>query len=477
MEEKPAVNPGFEQPKDYDGSVDDGEKNVFDEEKIEVTALFQQDNQGSNARHIECLDHKKSENHVRKGAPRGTVDPKNISSVYDCQIQAIAAFNDVDAVARDPHRATVHEARKLTICNAKPSCNSVGAVGNAVRYQIQRTHFRGEVEVNFVGCPHQNEGKDKPENKHQKGAVFVVKLVQRGRPVHERLCLQRYEGCFTFGTVRTCFPLLLLLLVVLRLGAQPVCVKPERIPAIRFALQVPNEVGVDRKGPWLLSEPVAVKYGLLLKGPVDERLDSSCAKFAAEAQWKKSMLLYQDSLLADIALAVSPSYAVRLAKSWRLDPCQRDRDLDRIRQAEVGQEWLTQPGWSQHRLLEARLLWTELNPVVAAAPARTAVVATTAVAGTDGSRTSISAGTSGPSSPTTGATQTTAASSSTPTNPAAPNPVPPKPTPQKIKYVVKSGDSLWKIAQKFPSTTEAELVRLNKGKTTIYPGQILWIPK
>lgn len=297
-----------------------------------------------------------------------------------------------------------------------------------------------------------------------------------------RSILQRYEGCFTFDAVRKCFPLLLVLLVVLRLGAQPVCVKPERIPAIRFALQVPNEVGVDRKGPWLLSEPVAVKYGLLLKGPVDERLDSSCAQFAAEAQWKKLLMIYQDSVLADIALAVSPAYAVRVAKRWRLDPCQRDRDLDRIRQAEVGQEWLTQPGWSPSRLLEARLLWSDLNPVASAAPVLTALVAPASVVGTDGSSASSSSGTSSTSIASVGSIQTTSASPATTIQPAVPKPAAPKPaapqsTPQKIKYVVKSGDSLWKIAQKFPGTTEAELVRLNKGKTTIYPGQILWIPK
>jgi len=265
-----------------------------------------------------------------------------------------------------------------------------------------------------------------------------------------RLILQRYKGCFTFGAVCKCFPLLLCVLVVLRLGAQPVCVKPERIPAIRFALQVPDENLVDRKGPWLLSEPVAVKYGLLLKGPVDERLDSSCAQFAAEAQWKFSLMLYQDSVLADIAFAVSPAYAVRVARRWRLDPCERERDLDRIRQAEVGQEWL--------------------SPVVAAAPVLTALVAPVSVVGTDGSSAS--------NAPVpVGSAETTTASSSTTTNPVAPKPVAPQSAPQKIKYVVKSGDSFWKIAKKFPSTSEAELVRLNKGKTIIYPGQILWIPR
>jgi len=270
-----------------------------------------------------------------------------------------------------------------------------------------------------------------------------------------RLILQRYKGCFTFGAVCKCLTLLLYVLVVLRLGAQPVCVKPERIPAIRFALQVPDESLVDRKGLWLLSEPVAVKYGLLLKYPVDERLDSSCAQFAAESQWKKSLMLYQDSVLADIALAVSPAYAVRVAKRWRLDPCERERDLDRIRQSEVGQEWL--------------------RPVVAAAPVLTALVAPVSVVGTDGS--SASNGTV-----PVGSTETTTASSSTTAHPVASNPVASKPVapqsaPQKIKYVVKSGDSFWKIAKKFPSTSEAELVRLNKGKTIIYPGQILWIPR
>jgi LysM repeat protein len=329
------------------------------------------------------------------------------------------------------------------------------------------------IKQNHEGQPHQDEGQNKEENKLQKRAFFIVKLLQRGRPVHVRDSLQRYEGCFTFGAVRKCFPLLLILLVVLRLGAQPVCVKPERIPAIRFALQVPDESAVDRKGPWLLSEPVALKYGLLLKGPVDERLDSSCAQFAAEAQWKKALLVYQDSVLADIALAVSPAYAVRMAKRWRLDSCERERDLNRIRQAEISKEWMAQSGWSQGKLLEARLLWSEVSPVVAAAPVLTALVAPVSVVGTDGSNASSAA---------VGIAETTPGSPSTTPNPVAAKPVAPQPVapqsaPQKIKYVVKSGDSFWKIAKKFPGTTEAELVRLNKGKTTIYPGQILWIPR
>jgi LysM repeat protein len=109
-----------------------------------------------------------------------------------------------------------------------------------------------------------------------------------------------------------------------------------------------------------------------------------------------------------------------------------------------------------------------VSPVVAAAPVLTALVAPVSVVGTDGSNAS---------SATVGIAETTPASPSTTAKPVAPQPVAPQSAPQKIKYVVKSGDSFWKIAKKFPGTTEAELVRLNKGKTTIYPGQILWIPR
>jgi hypothetical protein len=40
-DEKPAVNPRFEQPKDHDGSVSEGQKVVFDQEKIGVSSLFE----------------------------------------------------------------------------------------------------------------------------------------------------------------------------------------------------------------------------------------------------------------------------------------------------------------------------------------------------------------------------------------------------------------------------------------------------
>ena len=276
---------------------------------------------------------------------------------------------------------------------------------------------------------------------------------------------QRYKGCFTFGDVRRSFLILLVLLAVLRLNAQSVCIRPERIPAIRLGLNAPEEQGVDRKGPWYLSEPVAVKYGLSLKGPVDERLDSSCAQFAAEAQWKKSWMMLEDSLLADIALAVSPAYAVRVAKRWTQDPCERERDAERIRQAEESRTWQVEGGWSQKMLLDARLAWSGSTTAVAAAPALTALVAPSSVLGTN---------TTTPSPPVTFVVNAEIGNTNTSSKPQPPTP---KPAPQKIKYVVKSGDSLWKIAQKFPGTTEAELVRLNKGKTTIYPGQILWIPK
>ena len=41
LDEKPAVNPRFEQPKDHDGSVSEGQKVVFDQEKIGVSSLFE----------------------------------------------------------------------------------------------------------------------------------------------------------------------------------------------------------------------------------------------------------------------------------------------------------------------------------------------------------------------------------------------------------------------------------------------------
>ncbi len=48
--------------------------------------------------------------------------------------------------------------------------------------------------------------------------------------------------------------------------------------------------------------------------------------------------------------------------------------------------------------------------------------------------------------------------------------------PRFERYIVKAGDSLWKIHQKFPQHSLASLVEANGGKETIYVGQVLQIP-
>jgi LysM repeat protein len=238
------------------------------------------------------------------------------------------------------------------------------------------------------------------------------------------------------------------------LSAQPVCVKPNRIPAIRKAMQAPEESAVDRTGPWELSRPVALKYGLQLTGPVDERLDSSCAQYASEQQWKHLFTRYQDSALADIAVAVSPAFAARTAKRWAADPCAKDVDVVRIQALEGLVTPTTKPGWSKEAILQAHLAYAAASVRLESAPVLT----------------EQSLGTV----PLAASTSSAVATASLPTKqiPSAP----PSTAPNKVRYVVKNGDSLWKIAKKFPTTSEAELVRINKGKTTIYPGQILWIP-
>lgn len=48
--------------------------------------------------------------------------------------------------------------------------------------------------------------------------------------------------------------------------------------------------------------------------------------------------------------------------------------------------------------------------------------------------------------------------------------------PKFTSYKVQPGDSLWKIHQKFPQHSMAQLMEANGGKETIYAGQILQIP-
>lgn len=51
----------------------------------------------------------------------------------------------------------------------------------------------------------------------------------------------------------------------------------------------------------------------------------------------------------------------------------------------------------------------------------------------------------------------------------------PKATEKKVIYVVKSGDSLWKIAKKYKGVTEKDIMKWNKIGTNLKPGQRLTI--
>jgi len=59
-----------------------------------------------------------------------------------------------------------------------------------------------------------------------------------------------------------------------------------------------------------------------------------------------------------------------------------------------------------------------------------------------------------------------------------PTPMPaPAPTPAREVYVVKKGDSVYKIAKRYGTTMQAIILRNNlRNPDLIYPGQILIIP-
>ncbi len=53
----------------------------------------------------------------------------------------------------------------------------------------------------------------------------------------------------------------------------------------------------------------------------------------------------------------------------------------------------------------------------------------------------------------------------------------PLPTPQPTTYVVKKGDSVYKIAQRFGTTMQAIILGNNlRNPDLIFPGQVLYIP-
>jgi LysM repeat protein len=123
---------------------------------------------------------------------------------------------------------------------------------------------------------------------------------------------------------------------------------------------------------------------------------------------------------------------------------------------EQGAQAVGKPGWSKELILQTHLSQTSGSVYTQSAPVLTGQI-----------------------QPTVPLVQvdTARAISSVPSAIGTPKPLPTPTAPKNIRYVVKSGDSFWKIARKFPSTSEAELIRSNKGKTTIYPGQVLWIPQ
>ncbi|MBP1759336.1 MAG: LysM protein,collagen triple helix repeat protein, partial [Firmicutes bacterium] len=59
-----------------------------------------------------------------------------------------------------------------------------------------------------------------------------------------------------------------------------------------------------------------------------------------------------------------------------------------------------------------------------------------------------------------------------------PTPCPtPCPTPAHEVYVVKKGDTVWKIAQRYGTTMQAIILANNlRNPDLIYPGQVLFIP-
>ncbi|KGK90592.1 hypothetical protein DP73_07095 [Desulfosporosinus sp. HMP52] len=62
-------------------------------------------------------------------------------------------------------------------------------------------------------------------------------------------------------------------------------------------------------------------------------------------------------------------------------------------------------------------------------------------------------------------------------HPKRPCPPMPTPTPSNEVYVVKKGDSVWKIAQRYGTTMQAIILANDlRNPDLIYPGQILIIP-
>lgn len=62
----------------------------------------------------------------------------------------------------------------------------------------------------------------------------------------------------------------------------------------------------QRKGWWMLSYPVAIKYGLVINNVIDERLDLRKSTIASYTYWAHLNTIYEGSDFADLAFLESP---------------------------------------------------------------------------------------------------------------------------------------------------------------------------
>lgn len=82
---------------------------------------------------------------------------------------------------------------------------------------------------------------------------------------------------------------------------------------IRLMAEMNYDEGFERSGWWMLSKPVAAKYGLRVDAQIDERLDPVLSSMAAQKYYQSLYGCFADSQLTDYALVFSPKEALMLS--------------------------------------------------------------------------------------------------------------------------------------------------------------------
>lgn len=76
----------------------------------------------------------------------------------------------------------------------------------------------------------------------------------------------------------------------------------------------------QRAGVWLLAYPIAIKYGLIINDVIDQRLDLEKSTSAAHQYWNDLKTVYEYDSIADLAFVESPIAIAKFSNDYNSNP-------------------------------------------------------------------------------------------------------------------------------------------------------------